>query len=101
MRVTIGWVSRRQRAMCWSAHRRGGDAQLQFGQALTKAAVRAKAEGEMAARTVLPSNSTSHVAVRRICAIGVCQRMISGTMPGTSSGLARRLSYSSGNSFRA
>ena len=45
---------------------------------------------------VLPPSSKSSSAVRRMCASGVCQRMISGTMLAISAGLARSLWYSSG-----
>jgi Rrf2 family transcriptional regulator, nitric oxide-sensitive transcriptional repressor len=48
-------------------------------------------------RMVLPPSSvTSSVAVRRMCSTGVCQRIISATMLGISSGWARSLSYWSG-----
>ncbi len=38
----------------------------------------------------LPPTSVSSSAVRRMWATGLCQRMISGTAPARSSGLARR-----------
>ena len=50
---------------------------------------------------VLPRNSMSAVAVRRMWASGVCQRMISGTMVVISEGSARSLSYWSGFSLSA
>ena len=47
-------------------------------------------------RIVCPPSSVSQVAVRRMCASGVCQRTISGTIESTSAGLARSFAHSSG-----
>ena len=52
-------------------------------------------------RICLPPISPSATAVRRMCTIGDCQRMISDTALGISEGLSRSLRYSSGWLFSA
>ncbi len=50
---------------------------------------------------VLPPNSMSSSAVRRMWASGVCQRMVSETIEGIRSGVSRSFLYWSGFLFRA
>ena len=49
----------------------------------------------------LPPSWMSSVAVRDMCASGVCQRMVSDTIEVISEGSARSLAYSPGFLFRA
>jgi hypothetical protein len=66
------------------------DLQLQFGQSDPDATMNTEAEGNL---NVLPRNSMSLSAVRRMCAIGVCQRITSGTKLSISAEFSRSFLY--------